>query len=423
MSDKTAIITTKGFCSRAAVFDDDLLDFAIKAQDSTDKPKLFDVYLCKVIRTMPSLQGAFVDIGTRFAFWTCGKDLPSEGNIEILQVAQEEFGTKEAKLTRDICLNGYYLKYYPLQNNSVATEKDVPAEKRGIVQSLGLKGRWILKRYFKGAEDNIKKEATVLFSRYSSIISESSVESTPRVLFSAGDKFDNFLKDISVKKVLTDDEQVYENVKNIDPSVEVEMADMKAFFNFDERVKSILSPRVTLPSGADITIEETEACVVVDVNSGNQNNGNKAVNSLAVNIEAAKALCAQLRYRNLGGSILVDFITLKDADAKKRLYDAFCEEAKKDCTPIKIYDAYTRLGFLEASRKRLYTPTFIPCEYFAVWKLRKALASIMALSPKQVLVSYPLRLKEFAEDRYLADFPVSIIWKEAEVEDFVMQIL
>ena len=136
-------------------------------------------------------------------------------------------------------------------------------------------------------------------------------------------------------------------------------------------------------------------------------------------MEAAKEIAAQLSLRNLAGSILVDFITLKGAENKKKVISALRENVEKDPSSVTVYDGFTRLGFVEISRKRERTLTPIE-DLLPIWKLRKNLAALTITKARAVRITRPAG-REIKEEWF--DFPFDIEWEEKETNDFVVQIL
>lgn len=419
MKGRFAIIDVNPFVSRAALVEDGvLLDYAA---DVVKEGKLLlnDIYLGKVERLVPALDGAFVNVGEKAVFLTSPSEKVKEGGFVIAQIVQEGFGTKEAKAREDIKITDYYLEYYPLRAFSVKADGKA-ADKRGIIQASEKEGGWLVKETAENCDDEtLKAEAARLKEIYEAIV-ENAAEREPKLLYSFGNKFKRFLAETSATALITNDEETANEYLSTYPTMEITVNDLDEFGHLDEQIRSTFEREVPLPSKANVVIEQTEACAVIDVNSGDCNVGNKTFNALKVNCEAAKEIIKQLSLRNIAGSILVDFITLKSAENKKKVVSVLRESALKYPAAITVYDAFTRLGFVELTRKRERAQESA-IDLVPIWKLRADLKALAIIKPKAVRISYPKETEINANWFLGFKFAVELI--PADSNDYVIQIL
>ena len=172
---------------------------------------------------------------------------------------------------------------------------------------------------------------------------------------------DLFTPDVS--KVFVDSKKLYKEIRNyvqfIQPAlidrIELFKEDMSIFeaFKIDEQIKGLMGRKVSMPSGGHIVIEHTEAMVVIDVNSGRYAaKKEQELNSLKTDLEASREIVRQLRLRDIGGLIVVDFIDLEDEKNRKKIYDELKKEFKKDRAKIAMLPM-TEFGLMQITRERI----------------------------------------------------------------------
>jgi|GEM_PF-3878518 len=416
-----AVITQDAFSERIALVDDESIDVAFKLKEDDDRLNLFDVVLGKITRNVPALQGAFVDIGKETAFLSYRtKEQLAEGSFGVFQVIQESYAQKEAKLTTNLTVFGVYLNYFPFSTNSIKTEEQSLLEKRGIIQA-NTDGAWLVKSTAKNASnDSLITEISSLKNVFA-IIENAKQERRLGVLYSFGNKFDHLKRRLPLyDTVYTNDPALLNNLeidyKPLSPK------NIAIIEELDKEIFTSLSPNVPLKCGAELVFDECEACTVIDVNSGSSLDGTKDNNILKVNIQAAKEIAKQLKMRNIGGSVLIDFITPKTAQTKKAVVDALSKSIVND--DVKVYD-FTRLGFVELTRKRGYTQKIDP-DIIQVWKLRKDL-SRLPLTVKSVQIKYPTSLepivKRINQNDWFSDIKISIDCIPSPTDSFAIQII
>jgi ribonuclease G len=172
---------------------------------------------------------------------------------------------------------------------------------------------------------------------------------------------DLFTPDVS--KVFVDSKKLFKEIRNyvqfIQPAlidrIELYKEDQSIFeaFKIDEQIKGLMGRKVPLPSGGHIVIEHTEAMVVIDVNSGRYAaKKEQELNSLKTDLEASREIVRQLRLRDIGGLIVVDFIDLEDEKNRKKIYDELKKEFKKDRAKIALLPM-TEFGLMQITRERI----------------------------------------------------------------------
>ncbi|NPA13183.1 MAG: ribonuclease G, partial [Aquificae bacterium] len=187
----------------------------------------------------------------------------------------------------------------------------------------------------------------------------------PSLLYGENSKVFGILRDYAGKfsKIISDDPQKAEEVKeyinrNFKERIQVEVYRDKKHplytrYGIDRVINKILNPYVWLKSGGYLVIEETEALVSIDVNSGSQSkHSSLEETAYHTNLEAVEEIAKHIRLRDLGGIIIIDFIDMKDEEKKEALIERFKEAVKKDRRPVKIKN-FTSLGLLELTRKKV----------------------------------------------------------------------
>jgi len=339
-----------------------------------------NIYKGKVKRVVPAMNAAFVDIGEdREAFLplkdihNCNDVKPNE-NI-IVQVKRAAVSSKGAKLSCKITLPGKYLVLIP--NNphiSISSKIDDKDEKEKIKDHI----QWLLEPFNEeqygyiirtsavdASDEAIIEDFLSLKQLWENIQKLSRKKRTPTLLYEESSKVFGILRDYAGKftKIVSDDikklKEIKEYIKkNFKQEIKLEpyrkrKVSLYSYYEVDKVISKILNPYVWLKNGGYLVIEETEALVSIDVNSGSHcKHRSLEETAYHTNIEAMREIARHLRLRDLGGIIVIDFIDMKDEEKKKALIEQFKEEVKKDKRPVKI-KSFTSLGLLELTRKKL----------------------------------------------------------------------
>lgn len=357
-----------------------------------------NVYKGVVVRVEPGLQAAFVDVGMKkLGFlqmgeihpdnWQWRDDLPEEQKNrrpriqEILRRGQElnvqvEKGEREGKgaaLTTYISLPGRYMVLMPGSDScGISRKVENESERRAlkeVVAELGIPegfGYIIRTEAVGKRKTELSKDLQYLLKLYASIKERSSELKAPALIYQESDLVIRTIRDYfsaEIDEVLVDSKDVYKQAraffKEVMPKYEnivklhQEKRPIFAKYQLEEQIDLIYEKKVPLKSGGSIVIDPTEALVSIDVNSG-KSTGEKGVEDTAfkTNMEAAEEVARQLRLRDLGGLIVIDFIDMRDRKHKAEVEKALKNALKADKARVSV-DKISQFGLLEMSRQRI----------------------------------------------------------------------
>jgi ribonuclease G len=348
-----------------------------------------NIYKGRICRVLPGMQAAFVDIGLeRAAFLHTSDivgsegeprgehihDLVSEGDTLVVQVVKDPLGTKGARLTTNISIPSRYLVFMPtLQNTGVSQKIEDEEERRRLRDILH---RYVSDRRGEGgyiartAADGITEEALIndmaFLSKLWHDVKESCRggdgiglvhEDLPLALRALRDlvgpevervRFDSR---VTMDKALSFADQYIPDIRD---RLEYYQGERPLFdlYGVEEEIQKALQRKVQLKSGGHLIIDQTEAMTTIDVNTGAfVGHRNLEETIFKTNLEAAQAICRQLRLRNLGGIIIIDFIDMTDEDHKRQVLRALEKCLSKDHAKTHISEV-SSLGLVEMTRKR-----------------------------------------------------------------------
>ena len=347
------------------------------------------IFKATVSRVETSLDAAFINFGSERHGFLPLKELSNkyftkdtdgkrkcnlkEGDEILIQVLKEERGTKGAALSNQISLAGRFIVLIPNSEKSGGVSRRISGEERDdiknalnalqipdgmsvIVRTAGL-GR---------STEELKWDLDYLMNLWNQI--NSSIEDAPSPsLIYKDDKlilrvFRDYFRD-DIEEILIDDESVHAEALDFAKSVIPDHADKVIFYNEDialfnryqieSQIELAFQREISLPSGGSIVIDPTEAMVSIDVNSARSTKGKDIESTaFATNIEAAKEIARQLRLRDLGGLIVIDFIDMQDEKHQQKVENTFRSSVQSDRARIQIA-GISRFGLLELSRQRL----------------------------------------------------------------------
>ncbi len=352
-----------------------------------------NIYRGKVIRVLPGMQSAFVDIGLDKAAFihareifplqdgetasTSGdvKDLIREGQNIIVQVVKDMIGSKGARLTTHISLPSRYLVYMP-ENNHIGISQRIDDEeertrlkeivKQCIEANETIYGGFILRTAADGVtEAEIKKDmefVTKLWSLVQSrVSSEQGVgviyESLPLLISTVRDLAEGSVEKVQIdslesfNKVMTFTEQFVPKIKSM---IQLYNGERPIFdlYSVEEEIHKALGRKIGLKSGGYLIFDQTEAMTTIDVNTGAYvGHRNLEETIFKTNLEAAHAIARQVRLRNLGGIIIIDFIDMDDEEHKRQVLRALEKMLDRDHVKHNI-TGVSELGLVEMTRKR-----------------------------------------------------------------------
>ncbi len=353
--------------------------------------KKSNIYKGKISRIEPSLEAAFVDYGPeRHGFLPFKEIVPSfykfekshsiqslkkglEGREVMVQIEKEERGNKGAALTTYITLPGSYLVLMPNNPGAGGISRRIEGEERREMQDLLSKMEisenmgLILRTAGVGREFyELQNDLNLLIQQWNAIQKAYNERSAPFLIFQEGDLITRSIRDYlrrDIDEIIIDDKKIYEKIKHYIEQIRPDFVSritlyqnsIPLFMQFDieEAVESAFKRKIELPSGATIVIDRTEALVSIDINSGKSTkNEDIEETAVATNLEAAKEIARQLRVRDLGGLIVIDFIDMNSEENQRKVENCLRLATKKDRARIQI-SRISQFGLLEMSRQRL----------------------------------------------------------------------
>ncbi|MFT4281280.1 Rne/Rng family ribonuclease [Microbacterium sp.] len=386
--DRVMIVRSKNGRVQIAVLEDNVLveHYVARNQDAS---LIGNVYLGRVQNVLPSMEAAFVDIGRgRNAVLYSGEvdwDAVETGNqprrIELalksgdrvlVQVTKDPVGHKGARLTSQISLPGRYLVYVPggamngISRKLPDTErsrlkkilKEVLPESSGVIVRTAAEG---------ATEDQLTRDVQRLTSQWEHISSQAESGQAPSLLHSEPDLLVKIVRDVfneDFSKMLIQGEEAHQTITayltGVAPDllerVEKYEGDHDPFdeFRVTEQIEKALDRKVWLPSGGSLVIDRTEAMTVVDVNTGKfvGSGGNLEETVTKNNLEAAEEIVRQLRLRDIGGIIVVDFIDMVLESNRDLVLRRLVECLSRDRTKHQVAEV-TSLGLVQMTRKKL----------------------------------------------------------------------
>ena len=357
-----------------------------------------NIYKGKVVRVLPGMQAAFVDIGLERASFIHSsdfavlneqgiedralvteqiRDLVHEGQQLIVQVVKDPLGTKGARLTTHLSMSSRYLVYMPQTRHvgiSQRIEDDAERERlRALIdQGLtledmrGIKGGFILRTAAEGAgEEEIIADMRYLQRLWLSFEKRCVEVSAPGIIYEDLPLYLRALRDMvrpHVEKIRVDSRETMQKLSAFAEEFVPEALDKLEWYpgerpifdlyGVEDEIQKALGRKVQLKSGGYLIVDQTEAMTTVDVNTGAfVGHRNLEETIFKTNLEAATALARQLRVRNLGGIIIVDFIDMKDVEHQRQVLRTLEKALERDHAKIAI-TGVTELGLVQITRKR-----------------------------------------------------------------------
>ncbi|MBO8160119.1 MAG: Rne/Rng family ribonuclease [Thermosipho sp. (in: Bacteria)] len=339
-----------------------------------------NIYLGRIDRVVNALDAFFVNIGENKNGFLRKKDIPEKyfdlikNDITrpkakiLVQVKKDPTSNKGPQLTANISLAGRYIVIFPFTNISGVSKKiEKQAEKQRLYDiakqmvttyNVGV----VLRTISEGVDEKyLYDEMNILIEKWESIFNKFKRGKKAKLIYSEESSIDYILREKLTKDVtliITNNTEhvkyISKYIKNFTKKPKIEIIDLdpfeyKGIYNL---YKELFKRKINLPSGGEIIIDKTEALTVIDVNSKHfTSTSNQQETALKTNLEATEEIFRQLRLRNIGGIIIIDFIDMEDENDKKQVLEKIKEEIKKDKSKIEIF-GFTKLGLLELSRKR-----------------------------------------------------------------------
>jgi ribonuclease G len=346
-----------------------------------------NVYLGKVLRVLPGMQSAFVDIGLeKSAFihiadiYGC-TDQPIEktvfqGQTLLVQVLKDPLGTKGARLTTHISIAGRNLVYLPLETKSgqigisqrITNEADRDNLKQRLRHLIGehTDGSFILRTSAEESGDaDLSQDLEYVLLAWRLIQQQSLSKAAPAKLFEELTLIERVMRDLThetTDQIRIDSAENFTKLRNFAASFMPKLLDkihlyrgerpLFDLFDIENEIDLALNRRVDLKSGGYLMIDQTESMTTIDVNTGSYIGSKTFVDTIyKTNLEAAKAIARQLRLRNLGGIIIVDFIDMHLADHQAAVLAELKKSLDQDHVKTSV-NPFSNLGLVEMTRKR-----------------------------------------------------------------------
>lgn len=379
---------------RVALVKDQFLD-GLDIERQNDKKKKANIYKGRVTRVEPSLEAVFVEYGSkRQGFLPLKEIAPSyyltkanksddsrpnikqlikEGQELMVQVEKEERGNKGAALTTYITLAGCYLVLMPNNPRSGGVSRRIEGEERdelkeclkelNIPDAMGLIVRTA--GVGKGLEE-LQWDLEVLCNQWEAIQSVYHKHPAPFLIHQEGSVIIRSIRDNlrkSVSEIIIDDQESYVKAKQYIEQVKPDfLPNLKLYndtvplftrYQIESQIETAYQREVVLPSGGSLVIDRTEALVSIDINSAKSTSGSDIENTaFNTNVEAAREIARQLRLRDLGGLIVIDFIDMAASRHQREVENQLKESLKPDRARVQV-GKISRFGLLEMSRQRL----------------------------------------------------------------------
>ncbi|MCE3280772.1 MAG: ribonuclease, Rne/Rng family [Bacteroidetes bacterium] len=387
----------------------------LNREKSNNNFSVGDIYLGRVKKVMPGLNAAFVDVGyekdaflhyldlgpqaaslnkytklvqtgkqttSNLMYYKFEPDIQKDGKIGnilnanqqiLIQIAKEPISTKGPRITTEISLAGRYLVLIPFSDKISVSQKIKTTEEKTrlkrLIASIKPKNFGVIIRTVAEGKSVADLDADLndLVKKWEKCYENLKTAQPPFKVLGEIDRTSVILRDLlnaSFNSIHINDESLFEEIRTylqtIAPDKEKILKLYKGpvpifdHFGVDRQIKGLFGKTVTMRSGGYLIVEHTEALHVIDVNSGNRakSDNNQETNALEVNLEAAVEVARQLRLRDMGGIIVVDFIDLHSAENRKLLFDKIKDEMSKDRAKHNILPP-SKFGLIQITRQRV----------------------------------------------------------------------
>ncbi|HEX9654012.1 MAG TPA: Rne/Rng family ribonuclease [bacterium] len=385
--------------TRIAIVEDGRLAELFVEQPENER-MVGDIYLGKVVNVVKGMHAAFVDIGhDQDAFLhfsdigdtladyksfididstfennkpTSTRPIPREGQEILVQVIKEPISRKGARISSELSFPGRFIVLVP-NSDVVGVSKKIGSIKekkrlKSLIRAIKPKGFGLIARTVAEYKDETALRADLenLLKKWGKIEKMLKELSPPSLIYKDAAVASSVIRDLftnDVTRVVIDSKKLYREIlaylEDVAPSLAHRVENFKSqkpifdVFGIESEIEKSLARKVWTPSGGYIIVDHTEAMVVIDVNSGKYVRGKEPEEStLKINLEAAREIARQLRLRDLGGLIVIDFIDMTENANKKRLYEEFRRELRKDRAQASILPI-SDFGLIEMTRERI----------------------------------------------------------------------
>lgn len=352
--------------------------------------KVGNIYLGKVIRVLPGMQAAFIDINLDKAAFLHASDINSklileeetdqvpdiralvhEGQYIMVQVVKDPLGSKGARLTTDITIASRYLVLMPHSSHAGISQRIEDPEERKRLKSIitpycDESQGFIVRTAGEGAgEQELQHDATFLRRVWKKVLERKARKQLKLPLYQDLSLSFRALRDfvgLKFERIRVDSRLTYEQLKKFSTAFVPELTKVMEYypgerpifdlFSVEVEIQRALHRKIELKSGGYLIIDQTEAMTTIDINTGAfVGHRNLEDTIFSTNIEATQAIARQLRLRNLGGIIIVDFIDMHNNDHKRRVLSSLDMAMSKDNVKYSVH-GFSALGLVEMTRKR-----------------------------------------------------------------------
>ena len=411
---KELIINSTSSEVEIALLEDKLL-VELNKEKSNNEFAVGDIYLGKVKKIMPGLNAAFVDVGygkdaflhyldlgpqinslinyvkiglsgastpVSIADIKLEDDIQKSGRINnvlkpnqqiIIQVAKEPISTKGPRVTSELSFAGRYVVMIPFSDKISVSQKIKSPEERNrlkrLIASIKPKNCGVIIRTVAEGKlvADLDADLRALYKRWEIIAKKMPTAKAPQKIIGEMDRTSAILRDMmnaDFNNIIVNDAAVFEEVKNYILKIAPEKIGIVKLhtgkthiyeqYGIDKQIKGSFGKTVTIKSGTYLIIEHTEALHVIDINSGHRVNSeqNQEANVLEVNLEAATEVARQLRLRDMGGIIVVDFIDMNQGINRRKLYEKLKTEMMRDRAKHSILPP-SKFGLVQITRQRV----------------------------------------------------------------------
>ncbi|MFP8488596.1 Rne/Rng family ribonuclease [Gracilimonas sp. Q87] len=408
------IIHSSGNQTRIALLENnELAQLFIETEEN--QRTVGNIYVARVHKVLSGIRAAFIDMGTPkdafLHFSDAGdhldeyitklngpdaipnnvkKDVANKDNLSniekqimagkmlrtgqklLVQIVKEPIGSKGPRISTDITIAGRFLVLIPM-GDYIAVSKKIGHYKerrrlKGILNNMVPDGFGVIVRTVAKGQDkkSLEDDLRNVLQKWEQILDKLEDAKPPALLYRDLNMTESLIRDLFAKnydRVLIDDPELYRQIKGYVSQIAPQMVPNVQLYKGKEHifdymkiahdVNSIFSPRVRMKSGGYLIFEQTEAMYVVDVNSGPYAAKKRQEdNSLKTNLEAAREIAKQLRLRDIGGIIVVDFIDLRDDKNRKKIYDELKKEFVKDPAKTNVL-GMSDFGLVQITRQRI----------------------------------------------------------------------
>lgn len=375
--EKSIIIDVGAMYTRAAIFEDNQL-VSLFLENNFEKQIQGTIYQGRIANIVKNIKAAFVDVGQPKTAFLHYEDIPEvfKGKLQnnqrmMIQIVKEGTGNKGPKATAFINITGKFMVLLPFEKtigiSRKISEEDERKKLKNLILAHNPKKYGVIVRTgaTKATENQLISELEELIEKWEEIETKGVGAASNTVLYEEPTLPMKIVREYAnekTKEIVINDEKeaqlinefLTKNLKGLEGKLRIvePLSNLYGAYNIDKEIEKALKKQIWLKSGANIVLEKTEAMNVIDVNSAKfTKTKEKDKMILKINLQAAKESARQIRFRNLSGIIIIDFIDMKDSDHGQQVVEALALELSKDKTKTHVYPM-TELGIVQITRQK-----------------------------------------------------------------------